>query len=419
MKARIGKSKIDGAVAAPPSKSYTIRGLMCAALAGGESQIVHPLASDDTGAAAGVLGQVGVDIDPGEDWWRVHGGYFHEPAEDLFCRDSAATFRFMIAISSLVPGRCRLVAGASLARRPVQPLLEALAQLGVDCRADGVSVIVDGGNLKGGTVRLPGDVSSQFISALLLIAPLAEDGVDLRMTTPVQSKPYLKMTLACMEKFGVSVAASEDLSQFEVRPQKYRPAGYQVEGDWSSASFLLALGAALGWVEVTNLNTESLQGDRIMLNLLTEMGAEVSVGDKSLRVQRSRLKAITADLSDCIDLLPTLAVLAAVADGESRFSGVGRARYKESNRIRALKQGLERMGIDVAEGSDSLNIIGSVPGAAAIDSFDDHRIAMAFSILGAVSGGTTITGAECVSKTYPGFWDEFKKLGGEVKLNVK
>ena len=118
-------------------------------------------------------------------------------------------------------------------------------------------------------------------------------------------------------------------------------------------------------------------------------------------------------------MLPTLAVLAAVADGESRFSGVGRARYKESNRIRALKQGLERMGIDVVEGSDSLNIIGSVPGAATIDSFDDHRIAMAFSILGAVSGGTTITGAECVSKTYPGFWDEFKKLGGEVKLNVK
>ncbi|MCK5577547.1 MAG: 3-phosphoshikimate 1-carboxyvinyltransferase [Dehalococcoidales bacterium] len=419
MKARIGKSKMDGSVAAPPSKSYTIRGLMCAALARGESQIVHPLTSDDTGAAASVLGQVGVDIARGEGSWRVHGGYFHEAAEDLFCRDSAATFRFMIAISSLVPGRCRLVPGASLARRPVQPLLEALAQLGVKCRADGASVIVDGGNLKGGTVRLPADVSSQFISALLLIAPLAEHGVDLRMTTPVQSKPYLKMTMACMEKFGVSVAASEDLSQFEVRRQEYRPVGYQVEGDWSSASYLLALGAALGQVEITNLSAESLQGDRIMLNLLTEMGARVLIGDKSLRVQRSQLKAITADLSDCIDLLPTMAVLAAVADGESRFTGVGRARYKESNRIQALKQGLERMGIDVVEGSDSLNIIGSVPKAATIDSFNDHRIAMAFSILGAVSGGTTITGAECVSKTYPGFWDEVKKLGGKVELNVK
>jgi 3-phosphoshikimate 1-carboxyvinyltransferase len=419
MKAKIGKSEIDGTVAVSPSKSYTIRGLMCAALAVGESQIVHPLTSDDTEVAAGVLGQVGVDVDRSGGPWRVHGGYFHGPAEDLFCRDSAATFRFMIAISSLVSGRCRLVPGASLTRRPVQPLLQALAQLGVVCRADGSSVIVDGGNLKGGTISLPGDVSSQFISALLLIAPLAEDGVDLQITTPVQSKPYLKMTLACMEKFGVSVTASGDLNKFEVPRQKYRPAGYQVEGDWSSASYLLALGAALGQVEVTNLDAESLQGDRIMLNFLTEMGAEVLVGDRSLRVRRSQLKAITADLSDCIDLLPTLAVLATVADGESRFTGVGRARYKESNRIRALKQGLERLGIDVVEGRDSLSITGSVTGAATIDSFKDHRIAMAFSILGAVSGNITVTDAECVSKTYPGFWNDFKKLGGKVNIDVK
>jgi len=419
MKAIISKSEIKGKVAAPPSKSYTIRGLMCAALAKGESQIVNPLNSDDTEAAGEVLRQVGVTIRKKEDFWQVQGGYVHEPTGDLFCRDSAATFRFMTAISSLIPGRCRLVPGPSLSERPIRPLLEALSQLGVDCRAEGASVIVDGGRLKGGTTQLPGDISSQFVSALLLISPLAEKGVHIWLTTPPESSPYLKMTLDCLEKFGIKVRASEDLREFKVSKQEYKPASYEVEGDWSSASYLLALGAVSGQVEVTNLNRESLQGDKIMLNLLKDMGAQVLVSNNSVRVQKSKLRAIAADLSDCIDLLPTLAILAAVADGQSRFTGISRARLKESNRVLALKQGLERMGIDVTEKEDKLTIVSSVPRGVAIDSRDDHRIAMAFSILGSVAGDTTIDGAECVSKTYPEFWDTFKNLGGKVNLDVK
>ena len=419
MKAIISKSEIKGKVAAPPSKSYTIRGLMCAALAKGESQIVNPLTSDDTEAAGEVLRQVGVAIRKKEDFWQVHGGYFHEPTGDLFCRDSAATFRFMTAISSLIPGRCRLVPGPSLSKRPIRPLLEALSQLGVDCRAEGASVIVDGGRLKGGTTQLPGDVSSQFVSALLLISPLAEKDVRIWLTTPPESRPYLKMTLDCLKKFGIKVRASEDLREFKVSKQEYKPASYEVEGDWSSASYLLALGAVSGQVEVTNLNPESLQGDKIMLNLLKDMGAQVSVSNNSVRVQKSKLRAIAADLSDCIDLLPTLAILVAVADGQSRFTGISRARLKESNRVLALREGLARMGIDVTEEEDRLTITGSVPRGAAVDSRDDHRIAMAFSILGSVAGDTTIDGAECVSKTYPEFWDTFKNLGGKVNLDVK
>lgn len=419
MKAIISKSEIKGKVVAPPSKSYTIRGLMCAALAKGESQIINPLTSDDTEAAGEVLGQVGVNIRKKEDLWQVQGGYFHEPTGDLFCRDSAATFRFMAAISSLIPGRCRLVPGPSLSKRPIRPLLEALSQLGVYCRAEGTSVIVDGGRLKGGTTQLPGDVSSQFVSALLLISPLAEAGISIRLTTLSESRPYLKMTLDCLEKFGITVIASEDLREFKVSKQEYKPASYEVEGDWSSASYLLALGAVSGQVEVTNLNPESLQGDKIMLNLLKDMGAQVSVSNNSVRAQKSELRAIAADLSDCIDLLPTLAILAAVADGQSQFTGISRARLKESNRVLALREGLARIGIDVTEEEDKLTIIGSVPRGAAIDSRDDHRIAMAFSILGSVAGGTTINGAECVSKTYPEFWDMFKNLGGKVNLDVK
>lgn len=419
MKALISSSEINGKIAAPSSKSYTIRSLMCAALADGESRILNPLTSDDTEAAAEVLGQVGIDINKEEGWWQVRGGHLHKPAGDLFCRDSAATFRFMTAISSLIPGRCRLVPGPSLAHRPIEPLLEALAQLGVQCRLEDKTVIVDGGRLQGGTVQLPGDISSQFISALLLIAPLAKTGITIRLTTPPSSKPYLEMTLDCLRKFGIAVEALDNITQFKVSRQDYKPAEYTVEGDWSSASYLLALGAVSGQVEISNLNRHSFQGDRIMLNLLQAMGAEVMINESSVTVRKSRLKAITADLSDCIDLLPTLAVLAAVADGESRFNGISRARLKESNRVLALREGLAIMGVPVTEEEDRLIITGTQPVGAAIDSFGDHRIAMAFSILGSVAGDTTIEAAECVAKTYPDFWQVFEKLGGKVKLNVK
>ena len=419
MKALISSSEINGRAAAPPSKSYTIRSLMCAALANGESRILNPLISDDTGAAAEVLGQVGADVRKKKGWWQVRGGHLHKPEGDLFCRDSAATFRFMTAISSLVPGRCRLAPGPSLASRPIEPLLSALAQLGVKCRLEDKTVIVDGGRLQGGTVRLPGDISSQFITALLLIAPLAEAGITIRLTTPPGSKPYLEMTLDCLKKFGISIEASDDLLQFEASRQDYKPAVYQVEGDWSSASYLLALGAISGQVEVTSLNRQSFQGDRIMLNLLQEMGTEVIINKNSVTVRKSRLKAITADLTDCIDLLPTLAMLAAVADGKSRFYGISRARLKESNRVLALREGLERMDVPVTEEEDGFIITGAKPIGAAINSFGDHRIAMAFSILGAVTAETTIEGAECVAKTYPHFWQTFEKLGGKVELDVK
>ncbi len=418
MKAVIDKSEIRGKTSAPPSKSYTIRGLMCAALARGDSRIINPLSSDDTEAAGEVLGQVGVDINKADNSWQVRGGNLHQPERDLFCRDSAATLRFMTAISSLIPGRCRLTPGPSLSRRPIKPLLEALAQLGVDCYDDGGSAVVYGGKLKGGAVEMRGDISSQFVSALLLISPLAEVGATIRLTTPPESKPYLRMTLDCLKRFGIEVKATEDLRQFDISRQEYKPVSYEIEGDWSSASYFLALGAVSGQVEVISLNAESLQGDRIMLNLLQEMGAQVSVSNNSVTVRQSKLKALTADLSDCIDLLPTLAVLAAVADGRSSFTGISRARLKESNRVMALRGGLERMGIPVTEEEDRMTIKGMKPSGSTIDSFGDHRIAMAFSVLGSVAGNTIIEGAECVAKTYPEFWQVFESLGGKVKLDV-
>jgi 3-phosphoshikimate 1-carboxyvinyltransferase len=225
------------------------------------------------------------------------------------------------------------------------------------------------------------------------------------------------MTLDCLEKFGIKVDCSKDLTEFEVSKQEYKPTKYRVEGDWSSASYFLALGALSGEVEVENLNPESWQGDKIILNFLKDMGASVKTGKKSVAVSGSRLSAIRADLSDCIDLLPTMATLSALADGVSQLVGIERGRIKESNRVSAVREGLEKMGIKVQEERNRLTITGSTPQGSVIDSRGDHRIAMAFSILGSVVGETVIKDAECVSKTFPQFWEILKSIGGEVKID--
>jgi len=421
MRASISKSEVAGKVRAPSSKSYTIRGLMCAALSKGESEIIYPLSSDDTEAAIDVLCKIGSRIYQKQDCWQVSGGDFHEPTTDLHCSESAATLRFMTAICSLVSGRCRLTAGPSLSKRPVQPLVQALRQLGVNCSCqDGLApVTVEGGRLNGGTTELPGNISSQFVSALLLISPLADGNVTIRLTTPLESKPFVLMTLECLREFGIEVESSPDLREFNTTPQNYKPVRYRVEGDWSSASYLLALGATGGETIIENLNPVSQQGDKIIVDLLRDMGALIEINKDSITVRKSELNAIRADLSDYIDLLPTVAALAATAKGTSELVGIERARIKESNRVSAVKEGLEMMGIKVEEENDKLTITGSSPRGSVIETHDDHRIAMAFSILGSIAGATTINDAECVSKTFPQYWDVFQNIGGKVKLNGK
>ncbi len=419
MKVSVSKSLVKGIIDAPSSKSYTIRALMCAALAAGQSYIRRPLSSDDTLAAADVLQKIGVNIHKSEFGWRVDGSKFKAPSSKLFCRDSAATFRFMAAIAALVPGTVRLVPGAGLAKRPVLPLLDALAQLGVKCRLDGSVVVVEGGELPGGDVKMAGDVSSQFISALLIAGARSQQGIHVELTSPPASKPYLSMTIECLKKFGVYVSASPDMTDFKVSRQEFHPAEYTVEGDWSQASYLLALGALAGETIVSNLNAESLQGDRVIVNLMQKMGARLSVRRSSVMVQKSWLHGINADLSDCIDLLPTIAVLAAAADGESRLSGIKNARLKESNRVEAVAAELKKTGIRVREEEDHIIIFGGQPKGAAVDSRADHRLAMAFGVLGAATGDMIVDGSESVAKTYPEFWKTLGALGVKVESDVK
>jgi 3-phosphoshikimate 1-carboxyvinyltransferase len=417
MRVLISKSEIKGAVQAPPSKSYTIRGLMCAALARGQSEILHPLDSDDTQAASRVLGQIGVKITQKGDIWRVNGDNFKAPVNDLFCGDSAATLRFMSAICALVPGRCKLTAGVSLSRRPVRTEVDALKMLGIDisCNGEFAPVAVNGGKFRGGQTELPGDISSQYVSALLFIAPLAEENTRIRLTSPLDSRPYVLMTLECLRRFGINIGYSAGLTEYEIFPQSYKPDEYKVEGDWSSASYLLGLGAVGGKLEVGNLDIQSLQGDKAIEDLLAGMGVPIVKGKDSVSVIKTSLRSIKADLNDCIDLLPTMAVLAALAEGTSEFTGIERARLKESNRVSSLREGLERAGIGITEEKDRIRIAGGRPSPAIIDSKNDHRIAMAFSLMGVAAGGVTIEGAECVSKTYPEYWNILRQLG--VKLD--
>ena len=429
MRVTVSKSEVEGKVVIPSSKSQTIRGLVCAALADGESVLVNPLVCEDTTAAADVLGKVGIRIRRDRDVWRIRGGTFQAPSGDLYCGESAATLRFMTAVCSLVPGRCRLVGGPSLSRRPVRMLVEALNRLGVTCYledSDTPPVNVTGGTLVGGETELPGHISSQFLSALLLIAPLAPEEVTIRLTSELKSRPYLLMTTRCMEKFGITV--NNSLNTYVIPRQQYQSVTFPLEGDWSSASYFLALGAVSAGIEVDNINTDSIQGDKIVLEFLRRMGAEVKVTGNSASVSQGSgaLKTIEVDLSDCIDLLPTMAVLAALADGTSEFTGIERARIKESNRVAAVSKGLEKLaplGIEITEDINTLAItglnmssLGKLKEPVIIDSRDDHRIAMTFGVLGAAIGGITITGAECVAKTYPGFWEALKSIGGRVEI---
>ncbi len=443
MKVAIGKSAPKGVVKVPSSKSLTIRALMCAALSRGTSEIAHPLVSEDTNAAAGVLGKIGVSIQKEGYIWRVAGGSLRAPAGELHCGESATTMRFMIAICGLIPGTHTLVGGPSLTKRPVKSLVEALRKLGVKSTLGGKTtppVTVEGGNFRGTKTEIPGNVSSQFISALLLIAPFTPKEMSITLTTPMTSTPYVLMTVSCLRQFGINVR--HEANSFVVRRQRYMPAHLEIEGDWSSASYFLALGAvSKEGVTVNNLSPATLQGDRVILDYLRRMGADVRVAGDSVTVREGRLRAINANLSDSIDLLPTVAVLAALASGKSEFTGIERARIKESNRVAAVREGLQRLGVTVTEGPDRLTVIGlktpvkvdeskmeeapkeekaavvSLKEPVVVNSHGDHRMAMAFSIFGAAQGNVIIDGAECVAKTFPGYWDAFKSVGGDIKIN--
>lgn len=380
--------------------------------------IREPLMSEDTEATRRVLEQLGVGISCKDGAWKVAGGSLRKPESDLHCGESGTTLRLVTALCSLVDGECKLIGGPSLSKRPIGPLVEGLRQLGAECESTGglPPVTVKGkGRLPGGEAVLPGDISSQFVSAILIAAPRGEKDTTLSLTTRLESRPYIELTMEVQHIFGVSVEASEGMEKFRIESKSYRPANVTVDRDWSAAAFLLGAGALAGKVTVEDLNMGSSQGDAAILGILDEMGATVVCMGDSITVEMAPLSGIELDLSNSPDLFPVVASLCAAAPGQSVLRGLRRLRLKESDRVAAMTGGLVRMGVRCELVGDTLTIEGGSPKGCVIDPWGDHRIAMAFSILGlAAEGETTILDAECVSKSYPGFWGDLEALGVEL-----
>jgi 3-phosphoshikimate 1-carboxyvinyltransferase len=414
----ISPSTVRGEILAPPSKSMTHRAIFCSALSKGTSKIFSPLVSDDTEATCRVLKNIGVEIIQKNGVWEIRGGELTKPSEDLYCGESGTTPRMTTAVCALVNGTCRLTGGPSLSQRPIEPLLEALRQLDIDCESQEGHLPVtvkSKGRIKSGEVKIRGDISSQFISALLLISPFTKRLI-IKLTTGLESKPYVKMTIDTQKRFGVEISNSKDMRTFSAISQAYKTTSLKIEGDWSSASYFLSAGALAGEILVKNLNFQSHQADKEIIKILEDMGAHFDKGKNSIKSYGTNLRAIEYNLKDTPDLFPIVASLCAVAKGCSTLTGLERLRYKESDRVKAMSEGLRRMNIKVKEKNNSIMIKGGTPVGSVIDPYRDHRIAMSLAILGLIAkGNTKIINAECVSKSYPEFWGELKKMGALMR----
>jgi 3-phosphoshikimate 1-carboxyvinyltransferase len=416
---------LDAEVRVPGSKSLTNRALVCAALAEGTSTITGALVADDSEAMATALAALGAGItpDPGDPTRLTvagTGGRLRPGPLDLDMRQSGTTARFLAPVVALGSGAYRLDGSDQLRARPMGPVLAGVEALGVRVVAGGepghlpVTVEAPGG-LAGGEVAVPGDASSQFLSGLLLAAPYAAAGARLRLTTALVSRPFVELTVDVMDAFGVEVAAEAAGDAFVVPPGRYRATAYAVEPDASAAAYLLAAAALVGGrVTVAGLGAGSRQGDARFADLLAAMGARVERTAAATTVTATgRLAGLgTVDLADMPDMTPTLAVLAAFADGPTRITGVGFVRGHETDRIAAVVAELGRLGVRAEAEADGLAVHPSPagPGPGCVDTYDDHRMAMSFALAGLRVPGISIAGPGCVAKTFPGFWDALDRL---------
>jgi len=418
MEITIRHSSLDGSVRAPPSKSCTHRALFCAALAEGESRIHSPLTCDDTLATAQALSKLGVRTSWNDGHANVtRHGELKEPSGEIFCGESGTTLRFMTAICATTPHQAEISGRSSLLRRPVESLAIALGKLGADCKTNhGYPPVRVKGPIHGGSVEVPGGISSQYVSALLLAAPLAKSPLEITVIGRLESRSYVEMTVEMQSKFGVQIDAADDVTRFHSENQVYCASDVEVEGDWSSAAFLLAASAIAGEnVRVEGLVQDTIQADQYLLNILKRMNARVNTDPGSVTVEKSRLEPIEVDISDSPDLFPVVCALCAVADGVSKVTGIRRLRIKESDRVLAMSNGLKEMGVKNHESHDSLTISGqSILRGATIDPHRDHRIAMAFAALGLCTNEIKIVDGECVGKSYPSFWKDLRALGADV-----
>jgi len=426
----ISQGPLRGSVSVPPSKSYTHRAVLMASLAlpgkGGKgSRILNPLLSRDTNATVEACAAMGAEMLRKEGVLTVKGTMPKVPEDVVNVENSGTTLRFMTSALSLAPaGHAVLTGDSSIRRRPMQPLLDTLGQLGVQAwssRGNGCApVIVRTGGMRGGEASIRGDVSSQFVSSLLISTPLAEMDTTLKVADAV-SRPYIEMTLRLADHFGVRLR-HKGYSQFEVASgQEYRAADFTVPADFSSASFIVAAVAMMGGkAKIENLDASLPQGDSRIVDIAKAMGAKVAVEKGALVIEADGdlLRGGTFDLGDTPDLLPVVAALALRCGSPVEIVGTAHARFKETDRIAIVAKELSKLGVNVKERRDGLKILppnGKLE-TAPLDAHDDHRMFMAFSLASMlIPGGAPIVGADSLDVSYPTFLEDIKKLGAKVK----
>ena len=426
MKVRITPSSVTGEVSAPPSKSYTHRAVILASLAAGETRIDNPLVSDDTLYTIDACRSLGADIALQGNRLRIIGtGGQIKVAPDrqrIFAGNSGSTIRMVAPLAALVPTRVVFDGDSRLRQRPIGDLLSALESLGARARSlsnNGYPPIeIQGGKLTGGEITIPGRVSSQHISSLLMIAPYTEDGLRIKIADGLRSRPYIDITLDVMQAFGVE-AVNQDYKEFLVKGgQGYKGRHYRIEGDYSSAAYFLAAGAIGGkQVTVKNLKTKSAQGDKYLLTILSGMGCSVECQKEQVRISRhDELTGVTVDMGDYPDIVQTVAVAAAYARGKTEITNIGHLRFKETDRLSDTAAELGKMGIKADVTDNTMVVYGGKPRGAEIEAHTDHRMAMSFAIAALFADGNSIiNGAEAVTKSYPLFFTDLAKLGVKIE----
>jgi 3-phosphoshikimate 1-carboxyvinyltransferase len=408
--------RVDATLTLPGSKSYTHRALVAAALATGESLLSNALKAEDTELTAQALARLGAGIDWQGTQIRVQGrgGRWLPVSEPLYLGNSGTSMRFLSALAALGQGEYLLTGSERLCQRPLGELLQALAQLGVaamSVNGDGCPPVRVQGGLTGGRAVLSGAVSSQYLSALLFIGPLAPQGLELAVTGKLVSRPYVDLTLEVLGDFGIS-SYREGYRYFQLPGrQSYLPQEYEIEADASSASYFWAAAAVSGGrVNIANLGLESSQGDAAFPRVLERLGCKIASSPAGVTVQGGPLAGIAVDMAAMPDLVPTLAVVAAFARGQTVITGVAHLRHKESDRLQAVATELQKMGVAVQETADGLVIQGGAPHGATIATYQDHRLAMSFAVAGLRVPGVVIQDPECVAKSFPDFWQFFEQL---------
>ncbi len=394
----IENSILNGEVVIPPSKSAAHRALVCSFLAGGGT--VNPIInSNDMRATVGVIDSL------------KNNEY------ELNCIESGSTMRFMIPVAAALGKEVKFVGEGSLLSRTLGEYMELLPKHNVKVKSNGFLPLEISGSLTNGSYEVNGDVSSQYITGLLMALANVDGDSAIILKTPLQSKPYVDMTVKVMADFGVAVTETE-FGYLIHGNQQFKQLDYTVEGDWSQAAFFLVAGALGGKVTVKGLDIHSTQGDKEIMNVLKKFGAKVDFDDTSATAEKSQLIGTDIDAENIPDLVPIISVLAAFAEGKTVIYGAERLRYKESNRIESVVTNLKLMGVDAEETADGIIINGGkkIVGNA-LKGFNDHRIVMAFSVAALFAEGkTTIDDAMSINKSYPDFFEDYNMLGGRANV---